>query len=201
MVSFLIATLRDKANLAAAKNAGPDGGIESIMNAPTMYRVAEIFGEHMVEMQRRYRDDLAEHGAGADASILVAGQRKGGDHRLFLIYSAGNFIEATEDTPYFQIGEHKYGKPILDRIVTPATPLPVALKAMFLSMDSTIRSNLSVGLPLDMAVIGRDECDLTSKRRIEAEDADYAAISNGWADAIRTAFDSLPDVNGSLSQN
>jgi putative proteasome-type protease len=98
---------------------------------------------------------------GASASMIVAGQRKGGAMRLFLIYPEGNFIEATEDTPFLQIGEHKYGKPILDRVVKPATSLADAQKAVLLSMDSTLRSNLSVGMPLDLAVIERDACKVT----------------------------------------
>ena len=104
------------------------------------------------------------------ASMIVAGQRKGGGMRMFLIYPEGNFIEATEDTPYLQIGEHKYGKPILDRVVTPETSLLDAQKAVLLSMDSTLRSNLSVGMPLDLTVIERDAMTVGMARRIEAGD-------------------------------
>lgn len=178
-----------------------DPHAETIMNAPTMFRIAQIFGDTMKEVQERHRKSLNEQGAGSGASILVAGQRKGGEHRLFLIYSAGNFIEATHDTPYFQIGEHKYGKPILDRIVTPETPLAVALKTAFLSMDSTLRSNLSVGMPLDLSVMKKDALTFDVQRRIEADDEDYASIANGWAAAIRNAFDELPEVGYGLSQN
>ncbi len=189
---------RINAAISQAANA-EDPNAETILNAPTMYRIAQIFGEEMREMQDLHRKSLQEQGAGAGASILVAGQRKGGAHRLFLVYSAGNFIEATEDTPYFQIGEHKYGKPILDRIITPATPMPVALKTAFLSMDSTLRSNLSVGMPLDLSVIKKGAYQFDVQRRIDAEDEDYAAIANGWAAAIRTAFEELPDVGIGLS--
>lgn len=182
-------------------SSSEDENAETILNATTMFRVAQIFGDTMREMQERHRKPLQEQGAGAGASILLAGQRKGGEHRLFLIYSAGNFIEATEDTPYFQIGEHKYGKPILDRIVTPATPMAVALKTAFLSMDSTLRSNLSVGMPLDLCVIKKNAFQFDIQRRIEAEDEDYAAIANGWAAAIRNAFEELPDVGFGLSQS
>ncbi|MEM7506949.1 MAG: peptidase [Pseudomonadota bacterium] len=179
---------------AAIKRAEAGEDVETILNAPTMFRVAQLIGETMRDMQERHRATLLEQGAGADALILVSGQIKGGDHRVFMVYSAGNFIEATEDTPFLQIGEHKYGKPILDRVITPETSIGQALKAVFLSMDSTIRSNLSVGMPLDLAVIPANEYRFSTLRRIEPEDADWQALSNGWAEGIREAFEHLPEV-------
>ena len=125
---------------------------------------------------------------GVTASMIVAGQRKGGAMRLFLIYPEGNFIEATEDTPFLQIGEHKYGKPILDRVVKPQTSLQDAQKAVLLSMDSTLRSNLSVGMPLDLCVIERDACKVTLTRRIEAGDEQFRAMSEAWSRALRDGF-------------
>ncbi|MEL7465478.1 MAG: peptidase [Pseudomonadota bacterium] len=182
-------------NAAIAKaTAGED--VETIMNSPTLFRAAQLFGDAMRDVQERHRDTLESQGAGADASILIGGQRKGGEMRLYLVYSAGNFIEATGDTPFFQIGEHKYGKPILDRIINPETTMETAKKAVFLSMDSTLRSNLSVGMPLDFAVMKTDEIAFSTLRRIEQDDEVFSAISTGWADAIRDAFDTLPVVNG-----
>jgi putative proteasome-type protease len=128
---------------------------------------------------------------GASASMIVAGQRKGGAMRLFLIYPEGNFIEATEDTPFLQIGEHKYGKPILDRVVKPQTSLADAQKAVLLSMDSTLRSNLSVGMPLDLCVIERDACKVTLRRRIEAGDEQFRAMSEAWSRALRDGFSQI----------
>jgi putative proteasome-type protease len=110
---------------------------------------------------------------------------------MFLIYPEGNFIEATEDTPFLQIGEHKYGKPILDRVVRPTTPLVDAQKAVLLSMDSTLRSNLSVGMPLDLCVIEKDALQVTRQRRIEAGDPDYAAMSAAWSTALRESFQKI----------
>jgi putative proteasome-type protease len=107
---------------------------------------------------------------------------------MFLIYPEGNYIEATRDTPFLQIGEHKYGKPILDRVVRPETPLLDAKKAVLLSMDSTLRSNLSVGMPLDMAVIEKDAFRVTERRRIEANDEQFQAMSLAWSRALRDAF-------------
>ena len=112
-----------------------------------------------------------------------------------MVYSAGNFIEATPDTPFFQIGENKYGKPILDRVITMQSPMDEALKAVFLSMDSTIKSNLSVGLPLDLVVIPAGENRISLNRRVEMTDPDWQAISGGWSDALKQAFDAMPEVS------
>ncbi|MGY6704646.1 peptidase [Roseinatronobacter sp.] len=160
----------------------------SIMQAESMLDVATITGEMLsrVTAETQARMDRMTQAAGA--SMIVAGQRKGGRMRLFLIYPEGNFIEATEDTPYLQIGEHKYGKPILDRVITAHTPLEEARKAVLLSMDSTLRSNLSVGMPLDMSVIKVDVLRVSEQRRIEANDEDFAAMSAAWSQALRDAF-------------
>jgi putative proteasome-type protease len=166
----------------------PDATPEtSIMLAPTMLKVAEIVGGRLAKV-REDIDHKLSTAQGASASMIVAGQRKGGAMRLFLIYPEGNFIEATEDTPFLQIGEHKYGKPILDRVVRPETSLQDAQKAVLLSMDSTLRSNLSVGMPLDMAVIEKDACRVTLKRRIESGDPAFRAMSEAWSVALRDGF-------------
>lgn len=112
--------------------------------------------------------------------------------RMFLIYPEGNFIEATEDTPFLQIGEHKYGKPILDRVVKPTTSLADAQKAVLLSMDSTLRSNLSVGMPLDLLTIEKDQCRVGMRRRIEAGDPQFKAMSEAWSKALRDGFTQIP---------
>lgn len=160
----------------------------SIMLAPTMLKVAEVVGNTLSRVRQSVDDRLASMRQGASASMIVAGQRKGGAMRLFLIYPEGNFIEATEDTPFLQIGEHKYGKPILDRVVRRTTSIADAQKAVLLSMDSTLRSNLSVGMPLDLAVIRSDECRVSLRRRIEAGDADFARMSAAWSEALRDSF-------------
>ncbi|MBL9048825.1 MAG: proteasome-type protease [Tabrizicola sp.] len=159
----------------------------SIMLAPTLLKVAEIVGGRLARVRAEVDEKLSAM-QGASASMIVAGQRKGGAMRLFLIYPEGNFIEATEDTPFLQIGEHKYGKPILDRVVKLSTSLQDAQKAVLLSMDSTLRSNLSVGMPLDLAVIERDACRVTQKRRIEAGDPQFRAMSEAWSNALRDGF-------------
>ena len=170
-------------------NEDPDAtGDTSIMLAPTMLKVAEIVGNMLADVRGDVDEKLSSMRQHASASIIVAGQRKGGEMRLFLIYPEGNFIEATEDTPFLQIGEHKYGKPILDRVVRPETSLADAQKAVLLSMDSTLRSNLSVGMPLDLAVIERDACRVTEARRIENGDEAFRAMSEAWSQALRDGF-------------
>jgi putative proteasome-type protease len=170
----------------------PDATSEtSIMQAPTMLKVADIVGD-MLARVRAEVDEKMSATQGAVASMIVAGQRKGGAMRLFLVYPEGNYIEATEDAPFLQIGEHKYGKPILDRVVKPSTSLQDAQKAVLLSMDSTLRSNLSVGMPLDLCIIERDACKVTQKRRIEAGDPAFRAMSEAWSTALRDGFARIP---------
>lgn len=176
----------------AIKESALDKDVETILNCSSMFRVAQLAGDAMASMQGRYRHTIEMQGAAADATIMVCGQRKGGRPRLYLVYSAGNFIEATVDTPYFQIGEHKYGKPILDRVITPESSLDEAVKAVCVSMDSTIRSNLSVGMPLDMAIIERDTCCFRTRTRIEPDDSRFAEISQSWSAALRKGFEGLP---------
>ncbi|RVT84054.1 peptidase [Rhodobacteraceae bacterium CCMM004] len=174
-----MARLRDAAAL-------PDG--PSIMTADTMLGVAEMIGTTLGEVAADVSRKMGAQGQNAQASLIVAGQRKGGEMRMFLIYPEGNFIEATSDTPYLQIGEHKYGKPILDRVVTSRTSLADAQKAVLLSMDSTLRSNLSVGMPLDLAVIEAGSQRVGLQRRIEADDEAFHAMSTAWSAALRDAF-------------
>jgi putative proteasome-type protease len=171
-----------------------DSGVETVLNAESLFQVAQLIGSEMRRMQSENRDAILQQGTSADATILLAGQRRGGKHRLFLIYSAGNFIQATEDTPYFQLGEHKYGKPILDRVITAASSIDESLKAVCVSMDSSIRSNLSVGMPLDLAVIEKDALAFRIRRRIERDDPRFAAISRSWSEATRQGFKQLPSL-------
>jgi putative proteasome-type protease len=160
----------------------------SIMLAPTMLKVASLIGNTLAAVREEVYTRMSSMQQNATASLLVAAQRKGGEMRLFLIYPEGNFIEATEDAPFLQIGEHKYGKPILDRVISRQTTLVDGEKAMLLSMDSTLRSNLSVGMPLDLCVIEKDACRVSSKRRIEAGDRAFREMSEAWSGALREGF-------------
>jgi putative proteasome-type protease len=180
------------AHLRHAIEAADADPATSIMLAPTMLDVASIVGRVLSDTWHDVRDKMAPSGSAPFASMIVAGQRRGGRHRLFLVYAEGNFIEATEDTPYLQIGEHKYGKPILDRVVHPGMSLEDARKVVLISMDSTLRSNLSVGMPLDLAVIERDTCVIAVRERIEPGDAAFTALSEAWSRALRDGFAALP---------
>ncbi|MBT8408874.1 MAG: peptidase [Alphaproteobacteria bacterium] len=160
----------------------------SILQASSILQVAEIIGRTLSDVASEIQARMDRAAQTASASMIVAGQRKGGGMRLFLIYPEGNFIEATTDTPFLQIGEHKYGKPILDRVVTRATCLSDAKKAVLLSMDSTLRSNLSVGMPLDLTVIGNNALKVSEARRIEPDDETFQEMSRNWSAALREAF-------------
>ncbi len=167
----------------------------SILLAETMLDVAEIVGRTLFEvgMSVRARMKQIDNSASASASIILGGQRKGGRLRLFHIYREGNFIAATDDTPYLQIGEFKYGKPILDRVVNPGSSLEDGRKCVLLSMDSTMRSNISVGMPLDLVVIERDAYAIGHRARYEAGDPKFSAMSEAWSRVLRDGFTNMPD--------
>ena len=176
------------ARLRDAIDQPDDPAVPSILRAGTMLEVASIVGDTLQRTAAEIARRMGAMAQSANASMIVAGQRAGGAMRLFLVYPEGNFIEATRDTPYLQIGEHKYGKPILDRVVRPDTSLQDAQKAALLSMDSTLRSNLSVGMPLDLCVIGRDALAVSLSRRIEPDDPVFRRMSADWSEALRAAF-------------
>ncbi len=166
---------------------------KSIMTAHSMLAVAQIVGDTLSTVTHEVRGKMQRQDS-VSASLLLAGQRADGAMRLFLIYSQGNFIEATAETPYLQIGEHKYGKPILDRVIDPTTSLADAEKAVLLSMDSTLRSNLSVGMPLDLVVIENHGLRVARARRIEADDTGFQAMSQAWSEALRRSFQEIETV-------
>ncbi|MBT2186925.1 peptidase [Sphingobium nicotianae] len=178
----------------ALKDSVENPEIETILNCASLHRAAHLVGEAMKTVRQEMRAGMAAGDVSLFANILVAGQRKGGKLRLYLVYSEGNFIEATADTPFFQIGEHKYGKPILDRMIKPTTSLSDAAKAVCVSMDSTLRSNLTVGMPLDLSIIPRDEYKFSLRRRIEAHDPEFSKISQAWGAALSHGFESLPSM-------
>lgn len=163
-------------------------GEETILSAPSLFAVAQLVGRKMQQVQQTYAPGLSARGVDSSASILLGGERRGGTQRLFHIYAAGNFIEAHDDTPFFQIGEHKYGKPILDRVMAPETPLQDGVIAALLSMDSTIRSNLGVGMPVDLAVLPKGSLALSVERRIHDDDPAFRAFSDQWSNQLRDAF-------------
>lgn len=162
-------------------------------NVPSLFEAASVVGTAMRTVHQRDGEALKEHGIDFSASILVAGQIKGEKPRLFNVYAAGNFIEATPDTPYLQIGETKYGKPIIDRVVKYNTQIMDAVKCVLISFDSTIRSNISVALPIDLMIYRTNSFSADCKQRLTEQDPYYATIRKGWGEGLKTVFSSLPN--------
>ncbi|QHE85384.1 proteasome-type protease [Hydrogenophaga sp. BPS33] len=172
----------------------PDGGEPiTIWNAKSMFDAARVLGSAVRHVYERDGESLQRSGVDFNASMIFGGQVRGEGMRLFQVYSAGNFIEATAETPFFQIGESKYGKPVLDRVITPATPLDEAAKCVLVSMDSTLKSNLSVGLPLDLAVY---EANMLQSDKIVSIDNDnpyFRMLHSAWGKKLRQVFDDIED--------
>ncbi len=170
------------------------GGAISIWTARTMFDVAGIVSDAVRDVERRDAASLAESPHPFNASFIIGGQIKGEPPRLFRTFAEGNFIEAGPDTPFFQTGETKYGKPIIDRVITPATSIGDAMKCILVSFDSTMRSNLSVGMPIDLACCERDGLKLGVRHRFEADDAYFHGLGKEWRDGVREVFRRLPAV-------
>ncbi len=164
----------------------------SIWNAKSLFEVAGLVGDAMREVRSRDESYLRAQNIDASASFIVGGQIAGEMPRLFLVYSEGNFIEASKDTPFVQIGEIKYGKPILDRIIRRDSTLADAVKCTLVSFDSTIRSNISVGAPIDLLIYGTDSLQVGTKRRLEENDPYLETIRKGWENGLQCAFEHLP---------
>lgn len=169
------------------------GTLPNLMSVPSMYDVAELIGASLREVRQRDGPYLMQNNVDAGANFIVGGQITGEPMRLFLVYSEGNFIEATEDTPYFQIGETKYGKPIIDRVVVAGTSMDDAVKCVLVSFDSTMRSNLSVGLPIDLVTVARDRLSVQHRRRFDEDDRYMTSLRQSWGDGVRQAFAALPN--------
>ncbi len=168
------------------------GEQESLFTVTSMFRAAELAGEAVRRVYQRDGDALEQQDMTFSCGLLIGGQIKGRGMRLFQVYSAGNFIEATEDTPFLQIGEHKYGKPILDRACNFETGLNDGVKLSLISMDSTLRSNLTVGMPLDLVVYKKDQDGPPLCRRIEEDDVYFQTIRDSWSNALRDAYRAIP---------
>lgn len=194
MTAGNLATTQAVISLIEERMKAPADRTPSILGLPSMFQVARLVGNTLKEVIASQASAGHEAASAFHASIIVGGQVAGSEPRLFLVYPEGNFIEAGPDTPFFQIGETKYGRPILVRAFDPDMSFEAAVKLLFVSFDSTIKANLSVGTPLDLHIMAADALKIGYQRRIEAADADYHAISQGWGNALKQAFDSLPDV-------
>jgi len=165
-----------------------------VFKARTMFDVVVMVSDAVREVERRDAKYLEGGHSPFNASFIIGGQIRGEPHRLFRTFAEGKFIEAGTDTPFFQTGEAKYGKPIIDPVVTPATSLSDAMKCVLVSFDSTMRSNLSVGMPIDLLCTGRDSLQVSARHRFEQGDAYFTALSQQWQAGIRAVFKRLPDV-------
>jgi putative proteasome-type protease len=173
-----------------------DGGEspQNLWTARTMFDVAVSVSDAVRFIERRDGPYLASGGAPFNASFIVGGQLQGEPPRLFRVYAEGNFIEAGDGTQFLQTGEAKYGKPILDRVITPATSLADATKCVLVSFDSTMRSNLSVGMPIDLVCYERDSFEVKRRRRFEPGDPYFTALGAKWREGVRTVFKQLPEL-------
>lgn len=196
MTAGNLATTQGVVSQIEERNKAPSDRHNSLLEAETIFQVATIVGKMLRETIAVCDARNGEQAAGTfTASMIVAGQIKGGEPRLFLVYPEGNFIEASFDTPFFQIGETKYGRPIIIRGYSRDMSFEDAVKLLMVSFDSTIKANLSVSLPLDLMVIERDAFEPVHQRRITAQDPYYQAVSAGWSEALKNAFHSLPDYS------
>ena len=169
-----------------------DGSLH-LWNATSMFDVARLVGDALREVKQRDGPYLQQNNIDSHANFIVGGQVRGEPHRLFEVYSEGNFIEATPDTCYFQIGESKYGKPVIDRVVKRTTGLLEATKCTIVSFDSTMRSNISVGLPIDLVVYEAGALAIKMQRRIEESDPYFQMIHTQWGEGLRRVFAQLPN--------
>lgn len=188
-----LGTTQAVVSLLEERSKAPEDRDPSILNDPTMFQVARRVGETLKEVVQTHSEEGQSASSPFGATLILGGQIKGSEPRLFLIYPEGNFIEASADTPFFQIGESKYGKPILVRAYDPHMTFENAIKLLLVSFDSTIRANVSVDLPFDLLAYEADSMKVEHQQRIEQGDPYFAQVSNGWRDALKLAFESLPD--------
>ncbi len=167
----------------------------NLFGARTMFDVVRLVSDAMREIEDRDADYLEANNVRFNASFIVGGQLDGEPMRLFRTYAEGNFIEAGDDTNFFQTGETKYGKPILDRVLTQHTPLADATKCVLVSFDSTMRSNLSVGMPIDLVCYEQDSLEVRFRRRFDEGDPYFTTLSHEWSDGTRKVFRDLPELH------
>jgi putative proteasome-type protease len=196
MSSGNLSITQNALNIFELKSRGGDNQMH-LWNAESMFDVARLLGDSLREVKTRDGPYLVQNNIDASANFIIGGQVRGEPPRLFNIYGEGNFIEATPDTCYFQIGETKYGKPIIDRVIKRTTSLLDATKCTVVSFDSTMRSNISVGLPIDLLVYEVDTLRIKLQRRIEESDAYFQMVHTQWGEGLRRVFAQLPDPDWS----
>ena len=187
-----LATTQSVISLLNERTKTPEERMPSILEVPTMFQAAKLVGKTLQQAIRDNANEGQTSDSNFNATMIVGGQIAGTRPTMFMIYPEGNFVEASSDTPFFQIGETKYGKPILVRAYGPDMEFGDAAKLMMLSFDSTLKSNLSVGLPLDLHIYETDSLQVGFQQRITEENPYYQTISRSWGAALKSAFQSLP---------
>jgi putative proteasome-type protease len=185
-----LSVTQNAVNLIEQRSRHPE--TKNIWNVDSMFDIAHLLGEALREVRKTDMVYLSQSNIDSSVNFIVGGQIKGERMRLFLVYTEGNFIEVSEENPYFQIGETKYGKPIIDRVIKPDTPLNDAVKCTLVSLDSTMRSNLSVGFPIDLVCYKFDSLQLNFQH-ITQDDPYFSEISHSWCAGLRNVFASLPN--------
>jgi putative proteasome-type protease len=192
MTAGNLATTQAVVSLLDERSIAPEDRNPSLMLAPTMFQAAKLIGETLKEVVSQHAEEGQNAEATFGATMIFSGQIKGMKPRLFMIYPEGNFVEASDETPFFQIGETKYGKPIIVRAFDPAMGVEDALRLLCVSFDSTLKANLSVGMPLDVHVYESDTLKQGNMFRIEDDDPAFREISSNWGAALKTALEGLP---------
>lgn len=190
-----LATTQAVVSLVDERTKAPEDRNPSILKAPSMFQIATIFGNTLRDVVKNFEPSGPSSESMFSATLILGGQIKDSEPRLFMIYPEGNFIESSADNPFFQTGETKYGRPILVRTLNADMSFEEAVKLLCVSFDSTIRANLSVDLPIDLQVHAADDCRITHERRFERNDRYFQAVSKGWSDALRAAISTLPDFS------
>ncbi len=187
-----LATTQSVVSLLDERTKSPDDRTPSVLGVPSMFQVARLVAATLREVIDKHRDAGQEADSAFGATLILGGQIAGSPPRLFLIYPEGNFIEAGADTPFFQIGETKYGRPILVRAYDPAMNFEDAMRLLLVSFDSTVKANLTVGAPFDFHVYQKDSLTAGPHGRIEIDDPYLHTVANGWGSALQEALESLP---------
>ncbi|MCF6445900.1 proteasome-type protease [Nereida sp. MMG025] len=188
-----LATTQAVVSLLDERGKSPDDRAPSLLEVPSMFQAARMVADVLRDVIASHADTGQRADSTFNATLILGGQIDGGPHRLFLIYPEGNFIEAAQDTPFFQIGETKYGRPILVRAYEPEMSFEAAMKLLLVSFDSTLKANLTVGAPFDFHCYEKDSLKTGPTGRIAGDDPYFQSISEGWGEALRDALDMLPD--------
>ena len=193
MTAGNLATTQAVVSLLDERSKAPEERDPTLLQVPTLFQAARLIAETLNEVVNVHDEEGQDAETSFGATLIMGGQIAGQEPRLFMIYAAGNFIEASAETPFFQIGETKYGRPIILRAFDPAMSVEQAMRLLCVSFDSTLRANLSVGMPLDVHIYEEDSLQVGRQFRIESGDEGFAVISVGWSEALKNALDGLPE--------